>query len=191
MLTLAITGCHVERASQRRDSATSANVAQNRYGAASTSSDVVSPSGARETVEDSVLNSLLPGASAITPSGDWLTMLAGGMLDQNYLATEYRKNGQEFVRVQRSLGRTTGGAAVWSTRARFTLPPMARNQALLFAGLCGVNNSADRYVLAIPAAGSGDTAYRNIQHAWRFEPRSEMLRPISTASVVCHDVNED
>jgi hypothetical protein len=141
--------------------------------------------------EDSVLDALLPDRSAVTRSGDTLVYVGGGMLDENYGAAEYKKNGARYVRIAQLLGNKPDGWPIWSTRARTILPPMDSTQALLFGGMCGINDKSDPYVLAIPAPGRVDAVYRDIRHAWRFDRETETLREIPTANVVCWDVGED
>jgi hypothetical protein len=141
--------------------------------------------------EDSVLDALFPGQTMVTPSGDTLDSMAGGMLDKEYGASEYRKNASIYVRIVRSLGHRSDGRPNWSTRVRLLLPAMDSTQGLLFAGMCGINDKSDRYILAIPAPGPGDSVYRDIRHAWRFDRATESLRAIPTTNVVCWDAGED
>lgn len=124
------------------------------------------------------------------PNGDTLTNLGGGMLDEDYGATEYQRNGLSFVRIAKSVGRREDGKPVWSTRARLKLPPRDPSQDFFFAGMCGTDNKPDRFILAI-AVTEGDSVYRDIGHAWRFERTNETVRPIATTNVACWDIGAD
>jgi hypothetical protein len=112
------------------------------------------------------------------------------MLDNDYSADEYRKNLTRFVRIQRLLGHRPNGWPIMSTRARVALPVVDSLQQLMFAGMCGVDNKSDVYVLAI-ARVTDDSVYHDIRRAWRFDRASETVREIPTANVVCWDVGED
>lgn len=124
------------------------------------------------------------------PNGDTITLLGGGMIDEDYGATEYRRNGSSFLRIEKSVGRKPDGKPIWSTRARLALPQTDSSQRLLFAGMCGTDNKSDRFVLAI-AVTEGDSVYRDIRHAWRFERVNETLRQIATNNVACWDIGPD
>lgn len=182
-LALGTIACTIESGSDHSSSVGSTTTAANAHGV------VASPNS--ETAEDSVLNSLLPSQRVVLASGDTVASLGGGMLDESYGASLYEKNGKQYVRIQRSLGHRSDGWPIWSTRTRLPLPPMRRKQALLFAGMCGVGDKVDPYLMAVPAPSDGDSTYRNIQYAWRFDSSNETIHEISTAHVVCRDVNED
>jgi hypothetical protein len=140
--------------------------------------------------EDSVVDWLLPGRSAVTPSGDTLVSMGGGMLDDDYGADQYRKNATRYLRVQRVVGRTSDGKAIWSTRARVPLPAMDSTQWLMFAGMCGIDDKPDHYVFAV-AVANDDSVYRDIRGAWRFDRATETLRAIPTANVLCWNQGGD
>jgi hypothetical protein len=180
ILTIALASCRDVR---RKDSSTAVD--------SSTALNPPSESVGAQPYEDSVLDALLPGRRVVTASGDTLLNMAGGMLDEEYGASEYRKNSAKYVRIERSLGRRPDGRPIWSTRARLLLPRMDSTQALLFAGMCGIDDKSDPFVLAIPAAGPGDSVYRNIRHAWRFDRATETLHVIPASNIFCRDVNED
>lgn len=111
------------------------------------------------------------------------------MLGEEYGASEYRKNGVTYLRIQRLLSNRPDGWPVWSTRARIALPPIDSGEHLLFAGLCGVADKSDPYLIAI-AAGKSDTTYREVRRAWRFERQSEVLGEVPTDNVVCRNLGE-
>jgi hypothetical protein len=140
-------------------------------------------------VEDSVLDALLPGRTAVTRFGDTLVHVGGGMLGEKYAASEYRRNGAAYVRIQRLLGNRSDGWPIWSTRTRIPLPPMDSSQYLLFAAPCGVAGKTDPNIIAI-AAGRTDSVYGEIRHAWRFDQASESVRAIATHTVTCRNVGE-
>jgi hypothetical protein len=148
-------------------------------------------SAGAQSYEDSILDALPPGRTVVTRSGDTLLNIGGGMLDEEYGAGEYRKNSATYVIIERSLGHKSNGMPIWSTRARLLLPPMDSTQTLFFAGMCGIDDKSDPFVLAIPAAGPSDSVYRNIRHAWRFDRATETLQVIQTSRVSCWDVGAD
>jgi hypothetical protein len=172
-LVITLMGCASEKQQERRPA---------DAGRSSDSAVVIA-------VEDSVLDALLPGRTAVTRLGDTLVQVGGGMLGEEYAVSEYRKNGVTHVRIQRLLGNRPDGWPVWSTRTRIVLPAMDSTQYLLFAGPCGVAGTSDPNVIAI-AAGKTDSVYREIRGAWRFEARSETLLPIATDSVTCQNPGE-
>jgi hypothetical protein len=140
--------------------------------------------------EDSLLDTLLPGRIAITRTGDTLLKVGGAVLDDDYAVDEYRKNLTRFVRIQRLLGHKPNGWPILSTRARLALPGVDSLLELMFAGMCGIDNKGDPYVLAI-ARATADSVYHEIRYAWRFDRASETVREIPTANVVCWNVGEN
>ena len=140
-------------------------------------------------VEDSVLDALLPGRSALTRFGDTLVHIGGGMIGEDYAASEYRKNGHAYLRIQRLLGNRPDGWPIWSTRSRSLLPAMDSTEELLIAGQCGTASRIDSNLIAI-AAGRTDTVYREIRYAWRFDRASETLRAIDPGGLTCHNPGE-
>jgi hypothetical protein len=60
----------------------------------------------------------------------------------------------------------------------------------MHSGLCGIDYKSDSYVLAIVGIG-GDSVYRNIRKAWRFDRGARTLSEIPTTNVVCFDPGED
>jgi hypothetical protein len=159
--------------------------------AARTSSIAIRSTGA---YEDSLLNSVFPGDSILTPAGDTLVALGGGSIsnDNDYFVGRYRKNSTEYVKIERFMGyRPDGKHAIMLTILRLPLPAMDSTQWLLYGGMCGVNDSSDLNVLAI-AVNNGDSVVRNISHAWRFDRAKMTLSEIPTANVVCwNDGDED
>jgi len=112
------------------------------------------------------------------------------MLGEEYAASEYRKNGVTYLRIQRLLGSRPDGSPVWSTRTRIALPQINSSEYLLFAGPCGIaEDVSDPYLIAI-AAGKSDTTYREVRRAWRFEGQGEVLREVPTDNVVCRNLGE-
>jgi hypothetical protein len=140
-------------------------------------------------VEDSVLDALVPGRSAVTRFGDTLVHIGGGMIGEEYAASEYRKNGAPYVRMQRLLGNRPDGWPIWSTRSRILLPAMDSTQELLMSGQCGTARKSDSKIIAI-AAGKTDSIYREIRHAWRFDSASQTLRARDTVGLTCLNLGE-
>jgi hypothetical protein len=155
-----------------------------------TSAQATQPDSAVVTAaEDSVLDALVPGRSAVTRFGDTLVHVGGGMMGDDYAASEYRKNGATYLRMQRLLGNRSDGWPIWSTRTRILLPAMDSTQHLLIAGQCGTADRIDSNLIAI-AVGKTDSVYREIRHAWRFDRASETLRAVETRGLTCHNPGE-
>ena len=140
-------------------------------------------------VEDSVLDALVPGRTAITRFGDTLVHIGGGMIGGEYAASEYRRNGAPYVRMQRLLGNRPDGWPIWSTRSRIFLPAMDSTQELLMSGQCGTAGKRDSRIIAI-AGGKTDSIYREIRHAWRFDSASQTLRAVETVGLTCFNLGE-
>jgi len=150
-----------------------------------------STAGSIVTYEDSVLDSLFPGDSTITRTGDTLVELGGGMINDGYAVDQYRRNSTRYVKIERFVGYRPGGKkAIFSTLVRLPLPAMDSTQWLMFGGMCGVNDTSDVEVLAI-AVANDDSVYRSISHAWRFDRATRTLREIPTTNVVCWNQGGD
>jgi len=112
------------------------------------------------------------------------------MIDSTYWAHEYFKNGIRYASIEQQTGKKADGQPLSGVVSTIALPPMDSTQHLMFSGLCGINYKSDRYVLAVVGIG-GDSVYRNILKAWRFDRESKILREIPTTNVVCFDPGED
>jgi hypothetical protein len=146
--------------------------------------------GLPATDEDSVIDALFAGQSTVSRNGDTLANIGEGMLDDAYSASWYRQNAGQHVRIVHLLGRRPDGSRIWSTRARLSLPPMDSTQQFMFAGMCGRGGKGDPYILAI-AVVNDDSVYRDIRHAWEFDPATETVREIPTAHVFCWNQGGD
>jgi len=103
---------------------------------------------------------------------------------------EYMINGVRYAAIGQEIGKKANGQPLMGEVSRVTLPAMDSTEHLMFAGLCGIDYKSDAYVLAVVGIG-GDSVYRNIRKAWRFERASRSLREIPTTNVVCFDPGED
>jgi hypothetical protein len=103
---------------------------------------------------------------------------------------QYRKDGVTYASIEQEIGKKANGQPLWSAVSRVALPPMDSTQHLMHSGLCGIDYKSDSYVLAIVGIG-GDSVYRNIRKAWRFDRGARTLREIPTTNVVCFDPGED
>jgi len=124
----------------------------------------------------------------LTPLSDSLTHVGSGIIDDTYGAFHYIKNGVEYLSIVRDIGTKPNGQPLMGIVSTVTLPPMDTTEHLMFSGLCGTNYKSDQYVLAVVGIG-GDSVYRNIKKAWRFDRDAKTLREIPTKSVVCFDPN--
>ena len=141
--------------------------------------------GSTGAYEDSLMDALFPGDTALTRGGDTLVELGGGSINDGYYVGQYRKNSTRYAKIERFVGyRPDGKRAILLTLLRFPLPVMDSTQWLMYGGMCGVNDTSDVNVLAI-AVNNDDSVYRNISHAWRFDRAKVTLSEIPTANVVC------
>jgi hypothetical protein len=145
---------------------------------------------ARTASEDSLLDLLPPGKTALTPHGDTLSKIGGAVVhggpNKNYLFDEYWKNGTRYLRVQRAVGQRPDGSPELSTRSRLALPTMGPAETLKFPGSCRTNGQPAPGVLAIVTA-NGEPVLKDVRHAWIFDLASETLRGIGTTGVSCVD----
>lgn len=139
---------------------------------------------------DSLQSSLFAGHTAVTPTGDTLREIGGGMVDTTYSAREFRNNEIGYLIVSQEHGHKPDGNPIWRVVTNVALPPMDSTQHLMFGGMCGINYKSDPYVFAVVGIG-GDSVYRNIRRAWRFDRATETLRTIPTTKVVCWDPGDD
>jgi hypothetical protein len=122
----------------------------------------------------------------LTPLSDSITHIGSGRIDDTYGAFDYIKNGIEYASIVHDIGTKPDGQPLWGIVSTVFLPPMDSTEHLMFSGLCGADYKSDPYVLAVVGAG-GDSVYRNIRKAWRFDRQAKTLREIPTKNVVCFD----
>jgi hypothetical protein len=144
----------------------------------------------RITDKDSLSIAMPPVQLSPSPRGDSVTEIGGAMMPAPYWVHEYLMNGVRYAAIEQEIGKEANGQALMGEVSRVTLPPMDSTEHLMFAGLCGIDYKSDAYVLAVVGIG-GDSVYRNIRKAWRFERASRSLREIPTTNVVCFDPGED
>lgn len=149
------------------------------------------PLRATATVEDSILDGMLPGRKATTPAGDTLEDLGGGMIDEKYAVSQYRKNGDGYFRIQQITGNMADGKAIWRFITRVSLGKFALPYQLMFAGQCGVKDTPDSNVIAIARFVPEDEVFTVISRAWRFDPATETVREIPTADIRCFNPGGD
>jgi hypothetical protein len=140
--------------------------------------------------DDSLLDLLPPGKTALTATGDTLSRIGGaavhGKSGYEYFVDEYWKNGTRYLRVQRSLGQNPGGSPKLSTRSRIVLPRMGPSETLKLPGFCRIKGARDPFLLAV-VSSQGGSVQMDVSYAWRLDPSSETLRAISTTGVTCFD----
>ena len=122
----------------------------------------------------------------LTPLSDSITHVGGGIIDDTYWASDYMKNGVEYASIVREIGTKPNGQPLMGIVSTVVLPSMDTTEHLMFSGLCGTDYKSDQYVLAVVGIG-GDSVYRNIKRAWRFDRDAKTLREIPTKNVVCFD----
>jgi hypothetical protein len=122
----------------------------------------------------------------LTPLSDSIKHVGSGIIDDSYGAFDYIKNGVEYLSIVRDIGTKPDGQPLMGIVSTVTLPPMDTTEHLMFSGLCGTDYKSDQYVLAVVGIG-GDSVYRNIKKAWRFDRDAKALREIPTKNVVCFD----
>lgn len=142
-------------------------------------SSTLAPGSRTKTAGDLSLLGLMPLSDSIKHVGS-------GMIDDTYGAFDYITNGIEYLAIVRDIGTKPNGQPLMGIVTTVTLPPMDTAEHLMFSGLCGTNNKSDPYVLAVVGIG-GDSVYRNIKKAWRFDRDVKALREIPTKNVVCFD----
>jgi hypothetical protein len=125
-----------------------------------------------------------------SPEGDSVTEIGGAIMPAPYWVHEYKMNGVGYVAIEQEIGKKANGQPLMGEVSRVTLPAMDSTEHVMFAGLCGIDYNSDAYVVAVVGIG-GDSVYRNIRKAWRFERASRSLREIPTTNVVCLDPGED
>ena len=155
------------------------------------------PTGADSQVRvanvDSSHIAMSPVQLSPSPEGDSVTEIGGAIMPAPYWVREYTMNGIRYAAVEQEIGKKANGQPQMGEVSRVKLPKMDSTEHLMFAGLCGIDNNSDAYVLAIVGAGEDtvNRVYRNIRKAWRFERASRMLHEIPTKNVVCFDPGED
>jgi hypothetical protein len=122
----------------------------------------------------------------LTPLSDSITHIGSGMIDDIYGAFDYIKNGIEYASIVRDIGKKPDGQPLMGIVSTVVLTAMDSTEHLMFSGLCGTDYKSDPYVLAVVGLG-GDSVYRNIRKAWRFDREAKTLHEIPTKNVVCFD----
>jgi hypothetical protein len=122
----------------------------------------------------------------LTPLSDSIKEVGGGIIDDTYGAVHYIKNDLEYLSIVRDIGTRPNGQPLMGIVTTVTLPAMDTTEHLMYSGLCGTNYKSDQYVIAVVGIG-GDSVYRNIKKAWRFDRDVKALREIPTKNVVCFD----
>jgi hypothetical protein len=122
----------------------------------------------------------------LTPLSDSIKHVGSGIVDDTYGAFHYIKNGVEYLSIVRDIGTKPNGQPLMGIVSSVTLPAMDTTEHLMFSGLCGTDYKSDQYVFAVVGIG-GDSVYRNIKKAWRFNRDAKALREIPTKNVVCFD----
>ena len=153
-------------------------------------SPVAADTQIKVTDKDSLSLALLPVQLSPSPRGDSVTEIGGAIMPAPYWVHEYLMNGVRYAAIEQEIGKEENGQPLMGEVSRVTLPAMDSTEHLMFAGLCGIDYKSDAYVLAVVGIG-GDSVYRNIRKAWRFERASRSLDEISTSNVVCFDPGED
>jgi hypothetical protein len=187
LIFLVVTACSGgERHSEPGPSSKSETVVQTSSGAGESAQsqkvDRSSPSTNPET-STVVTDSSFVG---LTPLSDSITHIGSGIIDETYGAFDYIKNGVEYASIVRDIGTKPNGQPLMGIVSTVVLPPMDTTEHLMFSGLCGTDYKSDQYVLAVVGIG-GDSVYRNIKRAWRFDRQAKTLREIPTKNVVCFD----
>ena len=144
----------------------------------------------RVAENDSLSTAMAAAQLRPSPEGDSVTEIGGAIMPAPYWVHEYMMSGVRYAAVEQEIGKKTNGQPLMGEVSRVTLPTMDSTEHLMFAGLCGIDYTSDAYVLAVVGIG-GDSVYRKIRKAWRFERTSRSLRAIPTTNVVCFDVGED
>ena len=142
---------------------------------------------------NSSLIPVTPVHVSASPEGDSVTEIGGAKMPDPYWVHEYLMNGVRYAAIEQEIGKKANGQPLMGEVSRVTLPAMDSTEHLMFAGLCGIDDKSDAYVLAIVGLGE-DTAnrvYRNIRKAWRFQRASRSFVELPTKNVVCFDPGED
>jgi len=188
-LVLVLAGCRAEVPPQR-----SADVADTIVLSATVSSAAVTnaptDTPSRVSFDDSLRDTLSADRNVVTAAGDTLIDVGGGVIDDVYWFGEYRGKFSRYAKIMRLLGHKSNGIPIWSIRATVLIPPMDSTEHIMPAGLCGIDYKGDPYIFAVVGIG-GDSVYRNIRHAWRFERATETVHEIPTKNVMCFDPGED
>ena len=124
--------------------------------------------------------------AGLTPLSDSITHIGSAPMDSVYASFDYQQNGVEYASIVREIGTKPNGQPLFGIVATVTLPPMDSTEHLFAPGFCGPDYKADPYVIAVVGIG-GDSVWRNIKKAWRFDRESKTLREIPTKNVVCFD----
>jgi hypothetical protein len=141
--------------------------------------------------EDSILDGMLPARITVTPAGDTLQDLGGGMIDEKYGVSYFTKNGVAYFRVQQLTGHMANGHAIWRTITRVSASKLEKDEDLMFAGLCGTTAGSDPAIIAIPRINQQDTAFTQIRRAWKFDVATETVREIPTSNIRCWSQGDD
>ena len=183
---LIVTACIGERHSEPVPSSRSQTVVQVRSAVGDSAPSLQaqnSKSAVSTQTNTAVTDSSFVG---LTPLSDSITHVGSGMIDETYGAFDYIKNGVEYASIVRDIGTKPNGQPLMGIVSTVVLPPMDTTEHLMFSGLCGTDYKSDQYVLAVVGIG-GDSVYRNIKKAWRFDRDAKTLREIPTKNVVCFD----
>jgi hypothetical protein len=124
--------------------------------------------------------------AGLTPLSDSITHIGSAPMDSIYASFDYRKNGVEYASIVREIGTKPNGQPLMGIVATVELPLMDSTEHLFPPGFCGPDYTADNYVIAVVGIG-GDSVWRNIKKAWRFDRKSKTLHEIPTKNVVCFD----
>ena len=143
------------------------------------------------TVEDSILDGMLPGRFATTPAGDTLQDLGGGMIDEHYSISVYKKNGDDYFRLQYSTGHMADGRAIWRFITRVAVGRLVLPDQLMFAGQCGTAAGTDNDIIAVARFVQEEEIFKTIRRAWRVDRKAESVTEIPTAGIQCTNPGGD
>jgi hypothetical protein len=128
--------------------------------------------------------------AGLTPLSDSITHIGSAPMDSIYASFDYRQNGVEYASIVREIGTKPNGQPLMGIVTTVELPRMDSTEHLFPPGFCGPDYTADNYVIAVVGIG-GDSVWRNIKKAWRFDREAKTLREIPTKNVVCFDPMAD
>ena len=185
VLLLVLSGCQVEREKPTTAIDSTVTAADTLVGPTPSTTAAVAVN------EDSILDGMLPARITVTPAGDTLQDLGGGMIDEKYGVSYYTKNGVSYFRVQQLSGHLANGRAIWRMITRVNASKLEKGEDLMFGGLCGTTSGSDPTIVAIPRVNHQDTAFTQIRRAWKFDIATETIKEIPTSDVRCWSQGDD
>jgi hypothetical protein len=110
--------------------------------------------------------------------------------EKQYGVTEVSKGRVKMMWLDRLTHHDAAGNAHWEIKDVLFLPPIRKNQQLLYVG-CFLANKPDSELVVIADTVVRGGYYVRVRHAWRANRKAEKFQQIPVAGVKCEALGDD